>query len=57
MRLTVPFEPEPLDIALDGVDILLPFLGRVGVIEAQVALSVIILRYPEIETDRLGMAT
>lgn len=51
MRLSVPFEAEPLDIALDGVDILLPFLRGVGVVEAQVALAVIVLSYAEIETD------
>ena len=32
-----PVEAEPAHVALDGVDILLLFLGRIGVVEAQVA--------------------
>src|SRR5690606_40702323 len=54
-NITAPFEAQPLDVLLDGVDILLLFLGRVGVIEAQMTLTTGLLRQTEIQADRLGM--
>src|SRR5690606_4637522 len=54
-NITAPFEAQPLDVLLDGVDILLLFLGRVGVIEAQMTLTTRLLRQAEIQADRLGM--
>jgi hypothetical protein len=43
-------------VALDGVDELLLFLGRIGVVETQVAVTAELLGNAEIETDRLGVA-
>jgi hypothetical protein len=51
-----PGEPEPAHVALDGVDILLLFFGRVGVVEAQVAAPAELLGDAEIQADRLGVA-
>jgi hypothetical protein len=45
-----------MHIGLDGVDVLLLFLGRIGVVEPQIALATEFLRDAEIEADRLGMA-
>src|SRR5690606_9789016 len=39
-----------------GVDVLLLFLFRVGVVEAQVAGAPELLRQAKIQTDRLGVA-
>ena len=54
--MLAPIEAEPAHVAHDGVDIFLLFLGRVGVVEAQVAVAAEFLGDAEIETDRLGMA-
>ena len=54
--MRAPIETEPAHVALDGVDIFLRFLGRVGVVETQMAMAAEFLRDAEIETDRLGMA-
>ncbi len=51
-----PIIAEPAHIALDGVDIFLLFLGRVGVVKAQMAAPAIFLGDPEIERNRLGVA-
>ncbi|MDT4857438.1 hypothetical protein FQZ97_918620 [compost metagenome] len=51
-----PLEAQPLHVALDGVDVLLVFLGRVGVVEAQVAVTAELLGQAEVQADRLGMA-
>jgi len=40
----------------DGIDVLLFFLFRVGVVEAQVAGAAVLERQAEIEADRLGVA-
>ena len=42
--------------SLDRVDVLLLLLDRVGVVEAQVAAPAELLRDPEVERDRLGVA-
>src|SRR6202012_4371784 len=55
-RLTNPIVAKPPHIRLDGVDILLLFLGRIGVVEAQVAVARKFLRNSEIERDRLSVA-
>ena len=52
----MPAETEPLDVAANRIDILLFFLCRVGVVEAQVAVSAIIARDTEIQANRLGVA-
>ena len=51
-----PVESQPVDVALDRVQELLLFPGRIGVVEAQVATAAEFLCDPEIQTDRLGMA-
>jgi hypothetical protein len=43
-----PVSAEPLHIALDGVDVLLLFLGGVGVIEAEVELAAVLPGRPEL---------
>ena len=51
-----PVEAEPAHVALDGVDIFLLLLGRVGVVEAQMAAAGKFLGHAEIQADRLGVA-
>ena len=51
-----PVIAEPVHVGLDGIDIFLLFLGRVGVVEAQMALAGKFLRDAEIKGNRLGMA-
>src|SRR5439155_21077225 len=48
-----PVEAEPADVFLDRVDVLLLFLQRVGIVEAQVAAAAGLLRDAEVEADRL----
>ena len=55
-HLAVPLEAQPAHILLDRLRIFLAFLFRVGVVEAQVAFAVVILRQAEIQADGLGMA-
>ena len=52
----VPREPEPRDVFLDRVDVLDILLGRVGVVEAQVAGAAGLFGDAEVEADRLGVA-
>ncbi len=54
--MTAPVEAEPAHVALDGVDIFLLFLGRIGVVEAQVAAPAELLGDAEVEADRFGVA-
>ena len=56
VEVLAPIEAEPAHVALDRVDIFLLFLGRVGVVEAQVAVAAEFLGDAEIEADRLGVA-
>ena len=56
VEVLAPIEAEPAHVALDGVDIFLLFLGRIGVVEAQVAVAAEFLGDAEIEADRLGVA-
>ncbi len=53
---TGPLETQPLDVGLDRIDVLLVFLGRVGVVEAQVAGATEFLSQAEVHADRLGVA-
>ena len=55
-EVLAPVEAEPAHVALDGVDIFLLLLGRIGVVEAQVAAPAELLGDAEVEADRLGMA-
>jgi hypothetical protein len=56
MEVFAPIEAEPAHVALDRVDVFLLLLGRIGVVEAQVATAAEFLRHAEIEADRLGVA-
>ncbi len=53
--LTGPLEAQPLDVGLDRIDVLLVFLGGVGVVKAQVALAAELLGQAEVQADRLGV--
>ena len=44
VEVLAPIEAEPAHVALDGVDIFLLFLGRIGVVEAQMAAAAEFLR-------------
>src|SRR5258706_404112 len=56
IQVLAPVEAKPAHVALDGIDIFLLFLGRVGVVEAQIAAAAELLGDAEIQTDRLGVA-
>ncbi|MCY1441635.1 hypothetical protein D9M71_579560 [compost metagenome] len=51
-----PLEAQPAHIAFDGVDVLLVFLGRIGVVEPQMAVATELPGQAEVQADRLGMA-
>ena len=52
-----PVEAQPVDVFLYGLDVLVVFLGGIGVVEAQMALGVrVFLRQAEIEAQSLGVA-
>ena len=50
-----PVKTEPMDIPLNGVDVFLLFLDRVGVVKSQVALARELLGDTEIQADGLGV--
>ncbi len=56
IEVLAPVEAEPAHVALDGVDIFLLFLGRIGVVEAQMTAAAEFLGDAEIQADRLGVA-
>ena len=56
VRLVVPGEAQPADVFLNRVDVLDVFLGRIRVVEAQVAGAAELLRDAEVQADRLGVA-
>ena len=51
-----PVVAEPAHVGLNRIDVFLLFLGRIGVVEAQVAAAGKFLGDAEIECNRLGMA-
>ncbi len=51
-----PVEAEPVHVLLDGVDVLLVFLVRVGVVVAQVGSAARLFGNAEIEADRHDVA-
>ncbi len=55
-QVVAPVVAQPAHVGLDGVDVLLLFLLRVRVVEAQVAAAAELLGDAEVETDRLGVA-
>ena len=52
----LPIEAQPAHVLLDRIDVFDLFLGRIGVVEAQVALAPELRREAEIEADRFGVA-
>ncbi len=50
-----PVEAEPPHIVLDGIGVLDVFLGRIGIVEAEVAAPAVLIGDAEVEADRLGM--
>ncbi len=56
IEVLAPIEAQPAHVALDGVDVFLLLLGRVGVVETQVAAPAELLGDAEIQADRLGVA-
>ncbi|MPN56857.1 hypothetical protein SDC9_204550 [bioreactor metagenome] len=50
------FEPEPLHVRNDRFDVFGLFLGRIGIVEAEVAAPVVLRRDAEVQADRLGVA-
>src|SRR5439155_26917193 len=56
VEVLTPVEAEPADVLLDRVDVLLLFLDRVGVVEAQVTAPTELLGDREVECDRLRVA-
>jgi hypothetical protein len=54
--LVGPAGDEPAHVAGDGVDVLEVLLDGIGIVEAQVALSVLLARDAEVQADRLGVA-
>ena len=51
-----PLETKPLNIVLDALDIFCIFLDRVGVVEAQVALTAIFLGQSEVDGDSFSVS-
>ena len=51
-----PIETEPANVVDNAVDVFGFFLGRVGVVEAEIALAAEFIGEPEIQADRLGVA-
>ena len=56
VEVLAPVEAEPADALLDRFDVLHLFLGRIGVVEAEVAAAAEIAGQAEVEADGLGMA-
>ena len=52
----VPLEAEPVHVVLDRLDVLDVFLGRIGVIETQMADAAEIVGDAEVQADRLGVS-
>jgi hypothetical protein len=56
VEVLVPVPAQPPHRIDDGIDVLLLFLLRVGVVEAQVAGAAVVARQAEVQADRLGVA-
>ena len=56
VEVLAPLEAEPTHIALDRLDELHLLLGRIGVVETQMAAPAELGRDAEVQADRLGMA-
>ena len=55
VEVLAPIEAQPADVGLDGVDVLLLLLDRVGVVEPEVTAATEFDGDAEVEADRLGM--
>src|SRR5665213_2568591 len=55
VEVLAPIEAEPAHVALDGVDIFLLFLGRVGVVKTQITVTAAFLGDTEIQAERFCM--
>ena len=51
-----PFETEPRDVVEDVLNVLVVLLCRVGVVEAQVADTVVLFSHTEVHADSLGVS-
>ena len=51
----MPLETQPLDVVLDGIHVLLAFLGRIGVIKAQIAITIVFSGNGKIQANGLGV--
>ena len=51
-----PFETEPRDVVEDVLNVLVVLLCRVGVFEAQVADTIVLLSHTEVHADSLGVS-
>ena len=56
IEVLAPIEAQPAHVPLDGFDILVLFLGGVGVVEAQVAAPAELVGDAEVQAHRLGVA-
>ena len=56
VQVLAPVEPQPADVGLDGIDVLLLFFGGVRVVETQVVAPAVLASDAEAEADRLRMA-
>ncbi len=55
-RRLLPGKAEPADGIDDRIDVFLLLLLGIGVVETQMAAAAVILRQPEVQADRLGVA-
>ena len=53
---SVPVKAKPLDVFLDGLHIFHVFLGRIGVVKAEVALPLILFFHAKVDAQCLGVA-
>ena len=51
----LPIEPQPVDVFLDRVDVLLVLFARIGVVEAEIALAAELLGDAEVQANALGV--
>ncbi len=54
--MLAPVEPEPADVGLDRVDVLLLLLDRVRVVEPQMAPATELIGDAEVQADRLRVS-
>ena len=52
----IPIEPQPANVTLDGLDILLTFLARIGIVESQKRTASRLGCYTEVQANRHDVA-